>query len=55
MKRVISISLLAIMLCLFLTGCTQNVKNETITNTNEDKLIIIIQNNKKLYLQRFYG
>lgn len=36
MKKVISISLLAIMLCLFLTGCTQNVKNETITNTNED-------------------
>ena len=28
---------------------------EDITNTNEDELIIIIQNNKKLYLQRFYG
>ena len=30
-------------------------KIKDITNTNEDKLIIIIQNNKKLYLQRFYG
>ena len=30
-------------------------KIEDITNTNEDELIIIIQNNKKLYLQRFYG
>ena len=28
---------------------------EDITNINEDELIIIIQNNKKLYLQRFYG
>ena len=30
-------------------------KIEDITNINEDELIIIIQNNKKLYLQRFYG
>ena len=30
-------------------------KIKDITNTNEDELIIIIQNNKKLYLQRFYG